>query len=299
MTKDLDKYFDYLLTEKRYSVLTVDSYRNDLYQFLDYLQIYDIRHWKQVDHLIIRSWIAESIEKGLKKTTVNRKISSLKSFFKYLRKNNIIEHNPCLKIKQIKKPKRNPVFIPEKDIHNIFHNLNPSEQLPFFEFQKYVILELLYATGIRRSELIQLKKSNVLLSEKKIKVLGKRNKERFIPLIDTITNILKKYEAYPEFKSSSCENYFFNSQLQPWSPKQIYNIVKTELSKCTTIEKKSPHVLRHTFATHLLNEGADINAIKNLLGHANLAATQIYTHNSYEKLKNIYKIAHPRSNKKT
>lgn len=299
MTKDLDKYFDYLLTEKRYSVLTVDSYRNDLYQFLDYLQIYDIRHWKQVDHLIIRSWIAESIEKGLKKTTVNRKISSLKSFFKYLRKNNIIEHNPCLRIKQIKKPKRNPVFIPEKDIHNIFHNLNPSKQLPFFEFQKYVILELLYATGIRRSELIQLKKSNVLLSEKKIKVLGKRNKERFIPLIDTITNILKKYEAYPEFKSSSCENYFFNSQLQPWSPKQIYNIVKTELSKCTTIEKKSPHVLRHTFATHLLNEGADINAIKNLLGHANLAATQIYTHNSYEKLKNIYKIAHPRSNKKT
>ncbi|GIV40958.1 MAG: integrase [Vicingaceae bacterium] len=299
MTKDLEKYFDYLLTEKRYSVLTVDSYRNDLYQFLDYLQIYDIRHWKQVDHLIIRSWIAESIEKGLKKTTVNRKISSLKSFFKYLRKNNIIEHNPCLKIKQIKKPKRNPVFIPEKDIHNIFHNLNPSEQLPFFEFQKYVILELLYATGIRRSELIQLKKSNVLLSEKKIKVLGKRNKERFIPLIDTITNILKKYEAYPEFKSSSCENYFFNSQLQPWSPKQIYTIVKTELSKCTTIEKKSPHVLRHTFATHLLNEGADINAIKNLLGHANLAATQIYTHNSYEKLKNIYKIAHPRSNKKT
>lgn len=297
MLSCIESYLMYL-SQKRYSLHTLTSYQSDLNEFALFLSEKQVRDTEQITRHLIRAWIVHLSEKGLGARSINRKLSTLRSFFKYLYKNQKISGNPMLLIPSLKTPKKTPVFVPERDISNFdYQQKTTNAESNFFQYQEILMLEMFYATGIRVSELVNLKKENI--EEDQIKVHGKRNKERIIPLLPSLKNMMKRYEKYPEYKTSHSPFYFFNKKEARWTVRQVQNKIKQILSHVTTVEKKSPHVLRHTFATHLLNQGADINAIKELLGHTNLAATQIYTHNSYEKLKNIYKIAHPRSGNKT
>jgi integrase/recombinase XerC len=290
----LHSFLDYLQHEKKFSKHTVLSYQSDLIQFQTWLQS-EIKDASldQVNYLQVRSWVAELMDKGLASRSVNRKLSSLKSFYRFLLKNGHIKENPLQKIQGPKNPKKLPAFIDQKQMDELFNSIEFEEG---FDGQRNkLILDILYQTGIRRAELIGLKEQSLDLYDLNIKVLGKRNKERVIPIsLDMKRNL----SAYLQVKKSiGLVNpfLFVNSKDKSLNESQVYKIVKNYLSKITTLDKKSPHVLRHTFATHLLNNGADINAVKELLGHANLSATQIYTHNTIEKLKKTYKQAHPRS----
>lgn len=286
-------FFEYLEFEKKYSKHTIISYKNDLQQFIDYLsaekselQITDI------NHQIIRSWITDLLSEEISAKTVNRKLSSLKTFFKYLQKQEVIKTNPLSKISGPKTPKRLPVFIDEQPMQDLFNSIEFDEG--FIGLRDKLILDILYQTGIRRSELAQLKVSDIDFYQSALKVLGKRNKERIIPISLSLKRNLEAYFQVKEVKSSFNTIVFITEKGKPLGDQGIYRVVKKYLSHITTISKKSPHVLRHTFATHLLNNGADINAVKDLLGHASLSATQVYTHNTIEKLKKSYKQAHPR-----
>jgi len=237
------------------------------------------------------------IENGYVNKTINRKISSLRTFYNFLKRRNLVDVNPMLKIVAPKIPKRLPSFIKEQEISALFDNLN--EDVGYSSFRNRIIIELLYTTGMRRSELMSLQESNVSFTDGYLKVLGKGGKERIIPLNEIFLKKLKrllelKQGEFPELESSKL---FVTDRGKPIYPKFIYNVVVKLLGTVTTSAKKSPHVLRHSFATHLTNNGADINAIKELLGHANLAATQIYTHNSIKKLKDVYKNSHPKASK--
>lgn len=284
-------FLEFIKFEKRFSKHTLVAYSNDLRQFISYLQTtYEIKNSSEINHIIIRSWIVSLMEQKISPRSVNRKITTLKTFYKYLLRQNIVKENPMLKILSPKTSKRLPVFI-EKDKMNTL--LDDSAFGDDFEGQRNkLIIELFYATGIRLSELINLKQANVDLYQCQIKVLGKRNKERIVPF----NSILKdQIQQYITSKSNLSDEFLFvNKNGKQLYEKFVYRIVNTYLSLITTANKKSPHVLRHTFATHMLNNGADLNAIKELLGHANLSATQVYTHNTVEKLKNIHKQAHPR-----
>lgn len=286
-------FFEYLEFEKKYSKHTIISYKNDLQQFIDYLsaekselQITDI------NHQIIRSWITDLLSEEISAKTVNRKLSSLKTFFKYLQKQEVIKTNPLSKISGPKTPKRLPVFIDEQPMQDLFNSIEFDEG--FIGLRDKLILDILYQTGIRRSELAQLKVSDIDFYQSALKVLGKRNKERIIPISLSLKRNLEVYFQVKEVKGSFNTIVFITEKGKPLGDQGIYRVVKKYLSHITTISKKSPHVLRHTFATHLLNNGADINAVKDLLGHASLSATQVYTHNTIEKLKKSYKQAHPR-----
>ncbi|MBL7917931.1 MAG: tyrosine-type recombinase/integrase [Bacteroidia bacterium] len=290
----IDTYIDYLKKVKKLSQHTLVSYKNDLLQFQEYLADEVGRNSvKDANHQDLRGYVAKLMDEGMQAKSVNRKISSVKSLFKYFLKQGLISNNTIAKVQGPKTPKKLPVFLEEENINTL---LDKVEFENSFNGQRdKLILSLLYLTGIRRSELISLKNKNIDLFSNEIKVLGKRNKERIIPISLELKRNLETWFNVKKEKDLSCEYMFVSSQNKPLTANQIYNIVKKHLSLVTSLHKKSPHILRHTFATHLLNNGADINAVKELLGHSSLAATQIYTHNNIEKLKQTYKQAHPRS----
>ena len=286
-----NKFIKYLSAEKRFSEHTITSYSTDLDQFSIFLtEEYQISNEvSEISFQIVRSWIASLLEKGVTPRSVNRKISTLKTYFKFLIRENVILESPMLKIVAPKSKKRLPVFIEENQIESLLNEVEFDEG--FIGERDKLIIELFYVTGIRLSELINIKIFDINFSNSLIKVLGKRNKERLIPLSINIVNELQTF-----VKKHNLNNYLFtNLGGTKVYTKLVYRVVKKYIGKISSVNKKSPHILRHTFATHMLNNGADINAIKELLGHANLSATQVYTHNTIEKLKTVYKQAHPRA----
>jgi integrase/recombinase XerC len=290
-----DPFFQYLQFEKRIAKHTLTAYKSDIAQFQDYLKSeYAIEDQLDVSHTIIRSWVVSLMEKGLNPRSVNRKITTLKTLYKFLMREGLQTKNPMLKIQSPKTAKRLPVFVEEENINQLFDQQEPSSD---FELNRdQLILLLLYSTGIRLAELVGLKVTDLDVNQKTIKVLGKRNKQRIIPIGAEIIDTYRAYLANlssQEFEHQSSQLFRLKNGKAIY-PKMVYRLVNDNLASITTLDKKSPHVLRHTFATHLLNNGADLNAIKELLGHSSLAATQVYTHNSIEKLKNIYKQSHPR-----
>lgn len=291
--KQINFFFDYLTYEKKYSAHTITSYKNDISQFIGFINpnnesfsITDINYQQ------IRAWVANLLKDKIAARSVNRKLSSLKSFFKYLQRQQIIDVNPMAKISGPKTPKRLPVFVDEHQMEHLFAETKFEDG--FNGLRDRLILDLFYQTGIRRSELTNLKENDLDLFNSTIKVLGKRNKERIIPISLPLKRNLESYLKVKQELNLSNMMLLVSEKGHTLSEQAVYNSVKKYLSQVTTIQKKSPHVLRHTFATHLLNNGADINAVKDLLGHANLSATQVYTHNTIDKLKKSYKQAHPR-----
>lgn len=291
----IQPFLDYLKFEKRYSKHTVVSYETDLVSFFDYIITqYGETPINQLSHIYIRSWLASLKDQGLTAKSINRKISSLKSFFKYQLKAGVIKQTPMAKIVAPKNEKRLPSFVADKDIKTLFEYVEFPDTWQG-KTEKLLML-LFYNTGMRLSEVINLKDSQVNFSNRSLKVLGKGNKERIVPISPEILNEIKTYQKERnESISERGEMLLITEKGKLLSPRSVYTSVKKYLSLVTTIEKRSPHVLRHTFATHLTNNGADLNAVKELLGHSSLAATQVYTHNTIEKLKNIYKKAHPKA----
>lgn len=289
----IHSFIDYLTFEKKYSRHTITSYQNDLSQFIEFINI-DSQNSdaKEINYQIIRSWISELVENEISAKSINRKLSTLKSFFKYLQRLKMIENNPTSKLSGPKIPKRLPVFVDEHDMEKLFSNIKFEATIN--GLRDKLILDLLYQTGIRRSEISSLKEIDIDNQNNTIKVLGKRNKERLIPISIDLKRNLNQYISVKQKQNLSDMYLLLNNKGEKMSEQNIYQIVKKYLSLITSIHKKSPHILRHTFATHLLNNGADINAVKDLLGHANLSATQVYTHNTIDKLKKSYKQAHPR-----
>ena len=298
MREIVEGFLDYIQKEKRFSKHTVVAYSKDLDQFLHHIiENLEIASIKEVDHHDIRSWIISILEDDkLQASSVNRKISSLRSFYKYMVRNEIVEKNPMAKITSLKMKKKLPLFLEQSQMMNLLDGMAFGDD--FAGVRDKLIIELLYCTGMRRAELIGLETKNVNNSKQEIKVLGKRNKEIIIPLSPQTIRLIQEYQQMSSdfFGHSQTEKYLFTDDNgNMMSDGFVYRKVNKYLRLVTTIGKKSPHVLRHTFATHMLNNGADLNAIKELLGHASLSATQVYTHNSIEKLKQIYEQAHPRA----
>jgi integrase/recombinase XerC len=293
---DIRSFFQYLQFEKRYSKLTITAYENDLLQFSRFLkETYDLDSLYATRHTYVRSWMVALMESGTATRSINRKLSSLKSFFKFSLKTGDIDHNPMLKVVSPKLSKPLPVFIQKSQIASLWQHYDFVEGFP--GIRDRTIFELFYATGMRRAELLGLKDESIDLINNTIKVLGKGNKERLIPMNPVLKSSLQEYSEVrnKSFDTSSFAAFLVTDSGKPMNPRKVYSIVHKVLEQITTVEKKSPHVLRHTFATHLLNNGAEINAIKELLGHSSLAATQVYTHNTIDKLKDIYKKAHPKA----
>lgn len=291
----IQPFLDYLKFEKRYSKHTVISYETDLVSFFDYIITqYGETPINELSHIYIRSWLASLKDQGLTAKSINRKISSLKSFFKYQLKAGVIKQTPMAKIVAPKNEKRLPSFVADKDIKTLFEHVEFPDT--WRGRTERMLMLLFYNTGMRLSELINLKDSQVNHSNHTLKILGKGNKERIVPISP---EILAEIKAYQKERNQSISEgpglLLITEKAKSLSPRSVYTSVKKYLSQVTTIEKRSPHVLRHTFATHLTNNGADLNAVKELLGHSSLAATQVYTHNTIEKLKNIYKKAHPKA----
>lgn len=294
MYKDL--FLKYLQFEKRFSVNTIKSYNNDLSKFAEFVvKNSDNTEIHLIDEKIIRAWIVKLMEDGFSTLSINRKISTLKTFFKFLLREGIVVSNPTDKVITPKSTKKLPSFVDEKQINTLLDDFSFGDD--FYGVRNKIIVEMFYNTGMRLSELIELKSDSVDLYNGTVKVLGKRNKERLIPLHKLFLKSLENYTEVREKEFTNLEHdfLFVTDKGNKLYEKFVYRVVNKYLNFITTAEKKSPHILRHTFATHLLNRGADLNAIKELLGHANLSATQVYTHNTFEKLKTIYKQAHPRA----
>ena len=292
-----ERFLDYITYEKRYSPHTVASYRADLAGFFNFLKSdYQEEDISRVDHFMIRSWIVQLLEKGMSPRSVNRKITALKSYYRFLLNHNVIRENPMSKVISPKTSSRLPAYVEAGSMQKLFETVDFGDG--FEGLRNRLIFEIFYLTGMRRAELIGLKVQDIDLSRGDMKVTGKRNKERIIPFTEKLGRQIRAYEAErSRITGGTAENkhFFITVKGEPLYPKLVYRIVHEGLTKVTTISKRSPHVIRHTFATHLLNNGADLNAIKEILGHANLSATQVYTHNTIEKLKSIYKLAHPRA----
>ena len=286
----LEKFLQHLEIHKRFSKHTINAYKTDLSQFHAFLLLeYNISDISLVHHQLIRHWISFLLESGITPRSVKRKITTLKSYFKYLLQEDIIDENPTRKIISPKDSKKLPVFVERSKMETLLSDIDFPDS--FDGERDKLIIDVFYMTGIRLSELLSLKIKDIDFRNSNIKVLGKRNKERVIPLS---SNLLKELDIF--FMKYKINKYCFtNFSGKQLGSKQVYNIVNKYLSMVSGIEKRSPHVLRHTFATHMLNNGADINAIKEILGHANLNATQVYTHNTVERLKKVYKQAHPRA----
>ena len=291
-----ESFLQYLQIEKRYSSHTVRSYLNYLNQFNLFLLSQGLPDDPvAVTSHDIRAWIVSMLENNYSTVSVHRKISCLRVFYRFLRKEGFVKNDPLQKVVLPKRKKTLPVFVEEKAMDNLLDNYSFGDD--YAGIRNRTIIEMLYLTGIRRSELIGLRNIDVDLSEGSLKVTGKRNKQRIIPLVKSFIVRLEEYLKVRDDHLTSDKNgwFFITDKGNKLYDKYVYNTVNCYLSMVTTIEKKSPHILRHTFATHMLNHGADLNSIKELLGHANLSATQIYTHNTFEKLKKIYKQAHPRA----
>ena len=289
-----ESFFDYLKFEKRSSSHTVIAYKIDLDQFVQFcteaIGEFDV---KKVDVKIIRSWIVRLMENQLSARSVNRKITAIKSFFNCLLREQIIESNPAVNLTLPKIRKKLPNFVEEKNLHHLLDDGFFSDD--FAGIRDKLVITLLYGTGIRLSELLLLKDGDFDSKNGLVKVLGKRKKERIIPYPKPINQLIEQYiEKRNITFGIKTEKLLVTEAGKPVYEKLIYRVVKNNLAKVTLLEKKSPHVLRHSYATHLLNKGADLNAVKELLGHSNLAATQIYTHTTFERLHDIYKQAHPR-----
>jgi len=286
----LDKFISYLQFEKRYSEHTIIAYKNDLSQFITFAELLEISDFSSLRPAFIRSWIVELIENGCANKSVNRKLASLRTFYKWLRKEGLADTNPLLKLRGPKSEKRLPSFAKESDLKET--NLSDYFSDDFNGLRDALMVEVFYQTGIRLSELINLKDGNV--TNDSIKVLGKRNKERIIPITAAL---FKKITAYRKVRNLTCgatTTLFVLENGNILYPAFVYRRITKYLGTTTQLDKKSPHVLRHTFATHMLNRGAGLETLKDLLGHANLAATQIYTHNSFAQLTKVYTQAHPR-----
>jgi integrase/recombinase XerC len=293
----IDSFVSYLQYEKRSSAHTVEAYERDLLQFQEFLSLsFEQSDLSLAGHSEIRAWIIDLVEQGLSTTSVNRKLATLRSFYKFLLRQEHISQDPTYKLKSLKNPKKLPEFVQESSIQDV---LESDVYEPGFEGQRdKMILEFLYLTGVRLSELIGLRWSDLDLLQMQVRVLGKRKKERVIPLSKgLIQNIISYRKVFEERFPDLGQNPYFivtNSGKKSY-PMMVYRTVRQYLDRFAQTSKRSPHVLRHTFATHLLNKGADLNAVKDLLGHANLAATQVYTHNSMEKLKAVFEQAHPKA----
>lgn len=290
----IDNFISYITFEKRFSHLTVQSYQHDLTQFQLFCQSqYQIQNITEANHTIVRSWLVSLMELDkIKARSINRKISTLKSYYKFLLKEGVIKTSPMAKVTSPKTEKKLPVFVEQSKMNELFDESYFTDDYEGL-LSKSIIM-LFYATGMRRAELLNLKEGSFNFYEGTVKVLGKRNKERIIPLTIEVISVLKTYKEKKTDQNFISEYFFINPKAKPVSEQNIYTIVKKYLTSLRQTGKKSPHVLRHTFATHMLNNGSDLNAIKEILGHASLAATQVYTHNSIEKLKEAYKKAHPR-----
>lgn len=294
MPNIFEPYIQYLQHIKNYSKHSLIAYNKDLDQFKVFVEQKDNPfEMKSVSKQDVRDWKVSLHQDGLAPSTINRKISAVKSYFKYLHTKGLVNANPAQNIKNLKKPKRLPTFVPITDLIEIKDGEIALQNAETLSGRDKLIILLFYTTGIRRSELLELKKAEIDLGQKKLKVLGKGGKERSVPLLPQIIPHIVAYQQSDFFVNDSV--YFFhNEKGQILDPKFVYKMVNTYIHSCSLISKASPHVLRHSFATHLLNNGADINSIKELLGHSSLAATQLYTSNSIEALKGIIKKAHPR-----
>jgi len=291
----IQPFLNYLKFEKRYSRHTFISYETDLVSFFDYIETqYGEMSIDQLSHTYIRSWLASLKDQGLTAKSINRKISSLKSLFKYQLKTGVIRQTPMVKIISPKNEKRLPNFVADKDIKTLFNYVEFPDN--WQGKTERLLMLLFYNTGMRLSEVINAKDGQVNFSNHTLKILGKGNKERIVPISPEVASEIKNYQAERNNLVSQTDDFLLlNEKGKKLAPRSVYSSVKKYLSLVTTIDKRSPHVLRHTFATHLTNNGADLNAVKELLGHSSLAATQVYTHNSIEKLKNVYKKAHPKA----
>ena len=297
----ISAFVDYLRYEKRYSIKTVESYQRDILQFFLFIKTeFDCTEPLTIRHNQIRAYVVQLVENKQQPASIKRKISALKSYYKYQQKKGNITTNPAEKITTPKIPERLPKFIEQKNINQLFETPENyfTKNNPYDNIQEKLIIDLLYSTGIRRQELMNLQWKDMQFLEGKIKVTGKGNKQRYIPIgADLLQNLQTfKHTQQTELITNTNEPYvFLTKDGKQLYPNYVYRIVKMHLGNCSTAEKKSPHVLRHSFATHMSNNGAKLSDIKELLGHASLASTQVYTHNSIEQLKEIYKIAHPKA----
>ncbi len=291
-------FTDYLSLEKNYSILTVKTYQKDLEFFLEFIKNeYQTKTITNVNYSQIRSWIVYMVEEGLSNRSINRKISALNTYYKFLLKTGDIKTNPLSKHKALKTSKKIQVPFSEAEITTVLNDLHFGND--FESIRNKLVIELFYSTGIRRIELVELKLVNVNLDNKTLKVLGKRNKERIVPLLESVVQTIRQYlTSRNKLKCiTDVDNLFLTKKGVKIYETLVYRIINEYFSLASSKVKKSPHILRHSFATHLLNQGADLNAVKELLGHSSLAATQVYTHNSIAELKKVHVKAHPRSEK--
>jgi len=289
----IEKFQTYLETEKRYSQHTLTAYSNDLEQFIAFAEIDGNEQLREVNHQLIRGWMVDMLERGTTARSVSRKLSCLRSFFGWLKREGMLSENPMLKVRAPKVEKRLPQFVKESEFDGA--RLNAVFSNTFDGLRDRLMLEIFYQTGIRREELIQLKERDVSVTH--IKVLGKRNKERIIPIGKELVELIREYRQNKPQGPDSQEALFVKKDGRKLSAKFVYRKINAYLGVVTNVQKKSPHVLRHTFATHMLNNGAGLETLKELLGHANLSATQVYTHNSFAQINSIYSQAHPRGRK--
>ncbi len=290
----IDDFLLYLQAERRYAKYTIKAYKNDLNQFHVFCQDND-KEGMDLHFKTIRSWVVSLMDSGYSSRTVHRKVTSLRSYCKYLIRLGELESNPMDRVLKPKMSKRMPSFVNEETMDNLLDDFDFGDD--FTGIRNRLVIDLLYQTGMRRSELIGLEKGSVNLSGKSLKVIGKRGKERIIPVSLELAGAIAHYLEFRPHVIEEPDHHklLVTEKGKPVYDKLVYRIVNKYLAMVTTLDKKSPHVLRHTFATHMLNRGADLNTIKELLGHANLSATQVYTHNTFKKLKSIYNQAHPRA----
>ncbi|KAA2216036.1 tyrosine-type recombinase/integrase [Maribacter flavus] len=291
----LNQFTDYLTLEKKYSVHTVQAYGTDLIEFRDFCESeYSIGDIDDVAYTIIRSWIVSMSDIGISNRTINRKVASLKAYYKFLQKIDILQVSPLLKHKALKTPKKLETPFSENEMQQVLNEIPYSKD--FDGLRDQLIIHILYTTGIRRAELVNIKVKDIDLAEKTVKVLGKRNKERIIPLLPETILFIEDYlaERNTIAEAKNTDYFFLTNKGNKIYETLVYRIINKYFRKVSAKVKNSPHVLRHTFATHLLNKGADLNSVKELLGHASLASTQVYTHNSIAELKRIHASSHPR-----
>ncbi len=291
----IDSFLKYLKYERRYSNHTITSYHSDLSQFTAFLKSnFQTDDLKEANHGILRAWLVDLSEQQIQSTSINRKIATLRSFYKYLLKYDHISQDPTWKLKTLKTPRKIPHFVDEGEMNTLLDNREVEDT---HQYQREaLIIEMLYGTGMRLSELINIKHADINVHQQTIKVLGKRNKERIIPFSKKLHQVIEQYIQLKKREIAATDHDYL---LVTDAGKQLYPMFVQRLTKRyftnTNVDKKSPHVLRHTYATHLLNNGAELNAVKELLGHSSLAATQVYTHNSMEKLKKVFDQAHPKA----